>query len=184
MRIYAGYGLFIALVGALWTLIAFLAGLHPEEPGTGRIVEMVVGIITGVAVPAVFIPLGIRAWRERIGGGVLSYGRGVGTGVLIALWWGLAAGLFLFVYQTLINPGFPEAMLAQQLAALDAQNLPANAREFSENIARITTSPVFQAVVSPFGACCLGAVIALIASAFMKREAPPAIPLAGPPPLR
>ena len=54
------------------------------------------------------IYLGMKAHRDKDLGGFMRYGRGLGTGVLIALFSGLGLGFFMVILYTAIAPELVE----------------------------------------------------------------------------
>lgn len=177
MKLYLTYGFLIALAGFALILVMFFAGLHGERYELGKTLGLV-----GFIFPIVGIPLGIRAWRDQVGKGNMSYGAGVGAGFFISVWYGLFSAVFMLLYGMVINPNYQETVIQHEMANLEARGLPANALEGAEKVMRITTHPVFQAVFVVLGALLVGVIIALIASAFLKRQAPVAA-VSMPPPL-
>ncbi|MBK8476162.1 MAG: DUF4199 domain-containing protein [Opitutaceae bacterium] len=173
MKTYATYGLAGALLGALQTLVLFFLGFHGERAHLLNDWKVSVPLgVFGFGLGVAVIVLGLRAWREASPNKAMSYGRGVGGGTLIGLWQGLGSAAFLLLYGLAINPGFKEAMVANQMAQLRAKGgIPAEGYAMAENMLNITLSPVVQAVGALVGSVVLGTIVALVAAAVLRREA-------------
>lgn len=165
----------IALAGAVLMLVLFFTGLHGEHYELGKWVGML-----GIIFPIVGVPLGIRAWREQTGKGNMSYGQGLVAGLMISLWSGVGSCVFVLLYGMVINPTYQDTIIEKELAKLEAANAPAAMVETMEKVLRVSTNPAVQAVSAIMGSCILGLIIALIASAVLKRAAPT---FAQPPPI-
>ena len=178
MNTYATYGAIGAALGALQTLALFFLGLHGERIQLLNDWKISVPIgLLGLVIGIVVIVLGLRAWREAAPDKAMSYGRGVGGGVLIGLWQGLGSAVFMLVYGFVINPGFKDAMVANQLAQMQSKGVPAQAYPMAEKVMNITLNPIFQAVMAVPGTVFFALIISLIAAAVLKRavvtELPP-----------
>jgi hypothetical protein len=181
MKTYATYGLAGALLGAVQTLVLFFLGLHGERIHLMNDWKVTVPLgLLGFVLGAVVIVLGLRAWREAAPDRAMGYGRGVGGGALIGLWQGLGSAVFMLLYGLVINPGFKDAMVANQMAQLQGKGMPAEAYAMAEKIMNLTLNPVFQAVVAVPGTVFYAVIVSLIAAAVLRRAAP--APAYGEPP--
>lgn len=170
MKIYATYGLVGAALAALQQLALFFAGLHGERIHLLQDLKVTIPLgLVGFAVSIAVLVLGIRAWREAAPGKAMSYGRGLGGGVLIGLFQGLGTMVFTIVYGLVINPGFKEAMVGSQIAKMQASGAPAQAVEMAEKMMNIMMSPVVQGLMAIPGTVIFALVISLIAAAVLKR---------------
>jgi len=185
MKIYATYGLTGALLGALQTLALFLFGLHGDRIHLLNDWKVWLPLmILGLVISVVIIVLGMKAWRTESGPKGMSYGRGLGVGLLIGVWQGLGTMVFTLVYGLVINPGFKDAMIANQVAQMEAKGTPQQAIEMAEKIANFTMNPIFQAVMAVPGTAIWTLLVSLVVAAFLKRaaveepfvDAPPAVP--------
>lgn len=173
MKIYATYGLIGALLGAVQTLALFFLGLHGEriQLMNDWKVSIPLGLF-GFVLGVVVLVLGLRAWREAAPDKAMSYGRGVGGGALIGLWQGLGSMVFMVVYGFIINPGFKDAMVANQMAQMQAKGMPAQAVEVTEKMMNIMLNPIAQGVMAVPGTVVYALIVSLIAAAVLKRAAP------------
>jgi hypothetical protein len=176
MKLYATYGFLITLVGALLALTMFSLGYHStnfavsQHPAWLLVVMAIAG--TGIA-------LGMRDYRKEIGDGVMSYGRGLGTGVLITLWSTAFSLVFNIVYLKFINPGYSEAMFQFQMAEAERKGMPAAQIDQAEGILRAISSTVGITVGGVVVGLLIGVVLSLILAAIFKskpgQSAPPPV---------
>lgn len=171
MKTYATYGLIGAGLGAMMTLALFFAGIHGERIHLLNDLKVSVPLgLLGFAINVAVIVLGIRAWREAAPGKAMSYGRGLGGGIMIGLFQGLATMVFTAIYGLVINPGFKDAMIANQMAKMQEAGMPAEAYAMAEKWMNITMHPVLQGVFALLGSLFLAVIVSLIAAAVLKRS--------------
>src|SRR5215217_3994138 len=102
MKTYLTYGLAMAIAGALLILMLYLLGFHsdPAKLETAQALGMIGGLVIGV----VCITLGIKARRAELPlTENFTYGRALGTGVMIALFASLFGLVTSFAYAKFIN---------------------------------------------------------------------------------
>ncbi len=110
------FGLYYAGVGIALTLIGYFTGIDRSAAG---------GWFGYLSLPflALFLWLAMKERKEDDYGGTMSYGQGVGTGVLVGVWSGIVMAIFIFAYFTRINPGMIDFTLAKQEAAMQARQM-------------------------------------------------------------
>lgn len=182
MKTYATFGLTGSLVGALMTLVLFFLGWHGEQlVMTTKWFVWLPMMLIGIGVSVTLIALAMRNVREESADKGLSYGRGLGVGVLVGLWQGLGGAVFQVLYMTVINPSFHDAMIDFQVQQMQEKGTPHEAIEMAKKVMNITTGVPMQAVFQVLGAVFFAFIISLIVAAFLKREpqgAPPVLPAA------
>ncbi|MGH8021246.1 MAG: DUF4199 domain-containing protein [Opitutaceae bacterium] len=176
MRTYVIYGLLIALATAVLTYTEFFLGYHndPAKFAAGSSI----GTLGGPLLLILGLVLGIRTVRKKRPDRSLSYGRGVLAGTAIGFFAGLFGAISIFIYGTVVNPGFHQLLRERISAEIDAMGLPEQQAEIAEGLIGVFTSaPViafFQLIATTIFAC----VLSLVIAAFLKRA-----PAAEPPPL-
>jgi len=116
------------------------------------------------------IVLGIIQFRDKHSGGFLSYGKCFSTGVLISLVVGLIMAVYIYLFMTYFDPGQIEEMAELAEQKLVDQGLSDEEIDQTMVIARKFMSPVFSAISSVFSMAFGGAIISLIAAAFLKKN--------------
>jgi hypothetical protein len=121
---------------------------------------------------AVLIFLGMRNLRDNISGGFISYGKALGSGVLISFFGGILVGFFMYVFMKVIDTDqkLLSTMLEQNEQAMLKQNLSEEQIEQSMEIAQKFMTPGVISVMSVFGYTLIGLPISLVAAFFIKRE--------------
>jgi len=182
MKTKITYGLILALVGIALQLVKFLLGFETDKIGTpaASIFGVVIGLAT-LVIGFIIIWLGVRAVRDEKPDQCLTYGQGVGAGVIIVLIAAVISAIYLIIHVTLINPDLVENSLALVRQKLAEQGMSEEQMEMTEKITRITMSPPILALISFIENMVIGTIISLIAAAIVKRNPQPAAQI--PPPL-
>lgn len=172
MKLYVTYGLLITLASVIFTMTLFMLGYHSENVAMGQKIGWL-----GIIISIVGLALGMREYRNEAGQGAMSYGRGLGTGLLITLWTALFTSIFNVIYFKFINPGFSEAMVQFQLAEMEAKGMPANTIDQAEGMIRMFMSTPMMVIMGAFMMVFSGLIISLVLAAIFKAkpsaDAPP-----------
>jgi hypothetical protein len=166
MKFHARHGLLVAFTTALYTLVLHFSGLL-AAPFLGAILAL-----AGLLIPILGLPWGIRIWRERFGHGYMTFGQGLKQGVLIVLWWALAAATFNVLYTTQLNAGAMEQAMAQQVAMMERFSLPPETMATMEKMMHFLLQPGVQFVLGVLSSAFWGTIISLVAAAILKRDPP------------
>ncbi len=170
MKPYLTYGAFIAIGNAVITLVLFLAGFHsePERLQTAQIVSGVAGLAIGISL----LVIGVRAKRAQVPvTEEFSYGKALGTAVMISLFATLFSATFQFIYASFINSNFAEVAYQAQVASMQAKGVSSAAIEKSEGLMRMMLKPAVQAGFAFVGGMFANVIISLIAAAILRRRA-------------
>lgn len=171
MKLYATYGFLITLGTAILTMALFMLGYHGENLAMGQKLGWLSLVISVAG-----IALGMREYRNEAGRGAMSYGRGVGTGVLITLWTTLFSSVFNVIYFKFINPGFTEAMVQFQIAEMEGKGVPAATIDQTEGMIRTMMSIPLMTLFGAFGIMIGGVIVSLVLAAIFKAEPAPTVP--------
>jgi hypothetical protein len=158
------YALVLTLATIVLQLLLFFSGFQTEKLATGQYLQYL-----GLVIMAVVLWFGIKAVRDEKPDRPMTYGQGVGTGVLISLYSGLMGAVYTFIHFTFINTGFADYMIAVTREKWAARGLTQAQMESAEAITRKMLQPGVQAILGVFFAVLLGLVLSLIISAFLKR---------------
>ena len=168
------YALIMTIAGAVLHLLLYFTGFQTEKRAEGQHLHWI-----GVIAMIVILVLGIRAVREEAPDKSMTYGKGVGTGVLISLMSGLMSAVYNFIHFKFINTEFVDYQMELVRAKWEQAGMGATQMEQAEGFTRAMMGPVAQAIMTPIMAVIFGAIISLIASIFLKRAATPPPPPAG-----
>ncbi len=161
------YAAILTIVGAVMRLALYFTGFETEKVATGQYFQWL-----GLILMVVILVLGIKAVREESPGQYMSYGKGVGSGVLISLFSGLMSGVYNFIHLKFVNTQFADYQIELLRQKWEAAGMGSKQIEQAENFTRMTMGPVPQAIATPIIVVVFGLIISLIAAAFLKRPAP------------
>ena len=150
MKTPAKFGLFAGTLAGAW-----LIGEHFWEiknPG----VASFAGIV-GYFIYFTFIFISIRTVREKESGGIIDFKKAMQTGVLTAVYYSLALGIFTFINYKFVNTEF----LIQQNPKATLQEI-----ESSKSLGRILQGVI---LIIPFNIL-FGTVISAVISLLMRRD--------------
>jgi hypothetical protein len=161
------YALILSIASAVLNLVLYFTGFQTEKLATGQYFQWL-----GFVIMFVVLWLGIKAVREESPGKYMSYGKGVGTGVLISLYSGLMSAVYTFIHFKFVNTEFVDYNMQIVRAKWEQAGMGADQMEKADGITRMFMGPVAMAIMTPIMAVLLGLVLSLIISAFLKRPAP------------
>jgi Protein of unknown function (DUF4199) len=159
------YGIVLALANIVLSLLSYFLGFQ-----TDRIAQEYWVSLVGLLVFVVILWLGIRALREEAADKSLSYGRGVGGGVLISLYSGLIGMVYTFIHVTFINPSYVDYRIDDTRPKWIHAGLNDAQMEAAEKGMRFVYGPVPFSILAFLMTVLLGVLVALIVAAFLKRE--------------
>lgn len=165
------YALILTIVGAVFNLLLYFTGFQTEKLAVGQHLNWI-----GFGIMIVVLVLGIKAVREEAPDKSLTYGKGVGTGVLISLFSGLMSAVYNFIHFKFVNTEFADYQMEMIRAKWEQAGMGAAQMEQAEGFTRAMLGPVAQAIMTPIMAVIAGTIISLVAAAILKRPAqPPAL---------
>lgn len=167
------YAVILTVVGAVMRLLLYFTGYETEKLATGQHAGWL-----GAVLMIVILVMGIRAVREESPGKYMSYGKGLGAGVLISLYASLMSAVYNFIHLKFINTQFVDYQMELIRTEWEKAGMSAAQMEQAEGFTRAMMGPVGAAIMTVIITVCLGLVISLIAAAFLKRPAPPEQPTA------
>ncbi|MGF2414027.1 MAG: DUF4199 domain-containing protein [Ferruginibacter sp.] len=122
--------------------------------------------------------VGIRNYRDKYNGGVISFGKAFKTGILIVL---IASTIYVAAWLVdffFFIPDFAEKFSAHSIAELKASG--ANQTEIDKqtiemaNFARMYKNPFFNAMMTYVEILPVGLIVTIISSLILKRKTPKA----------
>lgn len=156
------WGIILGFVGVIYSLLLYFMGQFQNRT---------LGFL-GIVISIVFIYLGIKAYRDQSLGGFISYGRSLGTGVLISVFAAIISTIFMVILFTSIDPGLIDTILQQSQDKMTERGMSADqidkALEFSKKLF-IPITAFSALLMNVFW----GLVISLIVSIFTKKEGSP-----------
>lgn len=154
------YGLTAGLATALLTLILFMLGMDRNQ-GLGSIGYL---ILLG----ALF--LGVKEIRDHEMEGFISFGQAWKKAWMISIIAGTVAGIYMLIHLTIVNPDFIAEVLSETESQLEDQGMPADQIEMGMKMTRMFTTPWMSSLFTVLGYMFIGAILALIPAAVLKKE--------------
>ena len=161
------YGLISGAIAAV-LLLAHVPFMHSLEGSKGLIVGY-----TGIVLSALLIFFGVRSYRENVGNGKISFGRGLAVGILIAL---ISAAGYVAAWEVVYysNPGFADKIFDKQVNDLKAAGAPqekidATAQQV-ESFKKLYANPLVNVAftfIEPFP---VGILMTLISAFVLRRK--------------
>ena len=161
------YALTLTMCGAVLNLLLYFTGFQTEKLATGQYFQWI-----GFIVMFVVLWLGIKAVREESEGRYLTYGRGVGAGVLISLYSGLMSSVYTYIHFKFVNPEFVDYQLALIRPKWEAAGMGDAQMEQVEKMTRMMMGPGVQACLTPIIVVLFGLILSLVIAAILKRNPP------------
>lgn len=164
--------IFGCILGAIISLnLIYTVNLLYSDPGFKA------NDVVGYAAMVVIFSLsffGIRNYRNRQLGGVISFGRAFKTGALIALLGSTIYVIFWLFYYYLVVPDFLDKYIAHVMTSCTRDGLSASAiadksKEMTE-FREMYKSPLFVILMTYAEVLPVGLVVALISALILKRK--------------
>jgi hypothetical protein len=127
----------------------------------------------GYLLLAAGIVVGTLNYRDKSRDGYLGYGGCMGTGVLISVFAGVLAGIYIFVYMKYINTGLVDQMMEKVHAEWEKKGMTSEQMEVAETWTRRFMNPPIMTVFTVIGYAFVGSLLSLISSAFIQKYRPP-----------
>jgi ABC-type sugar transport system permease subunit len=159
------YAVAMTISTAILNLGLYFTGFQTERLATGQYLQWIGFVIMGTV-----LFLGIKAVREEKPDRALSYGQGLGAGVLISLYAGLMTSVYIYIHFAFINPEFVDYQMQVVREQWEAAGLSDAQMDQAEGITRTMMGPVAQAIISPFAHVFVGLILSLVLAAVLKRK--------------
>lgn len=156
------YGLLTGLVSILLSFASNV--LHLQENWAIRVLSIAI-LVLGVI-------LAQREFKQR-NAGFMSFGEGVGVGVMASVVIGVLSAAFFYLYVMAIDPELPTQILDKARADMEAKgNLSDEQIDQAMAITGKFMTPSFMTLSALFFSVLSGLLISLISSAFIKHSKP------------
>jgi hypothetical protein len=154
------YGLLTGVAMVLLSLLLYV--LDVTMSGWIQYASLVI-LLAGLIV-------GTIAFRDKCSGGFLSYGRSLGSGVLISVFAGLLMAIYSYLFFSFFDPG--ELVKLTQIAEekMFEKGLTDEQVEQAMSMTKMFMTPVFISISSLFSMALWGTIFSLLASIFIKKN--------------
>lgn len=155
------YGLISGLVGIVLFVVYDLAGI-PNDSAI-RYVSFIPGII--------ILVLAHKAFKDE-GNGYMSFGQGMGIGTAAAFIGSLMSAVVMYVYIAFLSPGYIDKIKEQNLRTWEEQGMTDAQIAQAEQFSGFMMNPGAIAIMALIFGIIGGVIMALIVSAFTKKQDP------------
>ncbi len=157
------YGAIAGLAMIIFFLVLHYAGLANTNSPLQWVAYIMMGAI---------MFYGTRNLRDQAEGGFISYGRALGSGVLISFFCGVILGFFMYIFMKVIdtNQEMITKILEQNEQNMLDQNMSEEQIEQAMEMTRKFMTPGFMSLMSVFIYTFFGLLISLVLAFFLKRE--------------
>ena len=161
------YGLISGAVSVA-TVLAALPFMNSKDLGKGEIFGW-----TSIVLAALLIFFGVRSYRENVGNGKISFGRGLAVGILIAL---ISAAGYVAAWEVVYysSPGFTDKIFDKQVEDLKAAGAPQEKIDETaqkvESFKKLYANPLVNVAftfIEPFP---VGILMTLISAFILRRK--------------
>jgi len=118
-----------------------------------------------------FIVYGTKYLRDHYQNGQITYGKALGSGVLISLFMSILVAFFIFMFFKFLAPDELEKIYTQAEENMYNQGLSEEQIETAMQMTRKFTTPITMALGTIFSYTFLGFIFSLITSSFIKKNA-------------
>ncbi len=159
------YGLISGVIAA-----GLMLAQVPFMDGSSR--ALIVGY-AGIVLSALVIFFGVRSYRENVGSGKISFGRGFAVGILIAV---ISAACYVAAWEVVFysSPGIADHIFNQEAEHLKATGAPQEAIDKAvqeaESFKKLYSNPLVNAAftfIEPFP---VGLLTTLISAGLLRRR--------------
>jgi hypothetical protein len=161
------YGLISGAIAAV-LLLAHVPFMQALEGTKGLIVGY-----AGILLASLLIFFGVRSYRESVGNGKISFGRGLAVGILIAV---LSAAGYVAAWEAVYysSPGFTDKIFDKQVEDLKAAGAPqAKIDETAQQVEafkKMYAHPVVNVALTFIEPLPVGILMTLLSAAILRRK--------------
>ena len=164
LRITMTYGFIAGLLLIVYTLLLYMSNnlLDPH---------WILGILNYVILIAVIF-YGTNAYRDQHMEGYISYGKSLGTGVLISVFAGVIMGIFTYLLYAVIDTELLDKSLMLMQEQMLQRGVPESQIEAVTEMQEKFKSPLILMFSSILSYGFMGFIFSLITSIFTKKDKP------------
>lgn len=155
------YGAYYGLSAIIVMLVFYFAGASMQSKWPQWL---------GYLLLITFMVLGLKSYRDEDLGGFISFGKSLGTGILIAVFGSILTGAFTVILFTFIAPDMLQKILEMTQQQLTEQGMSEEQINLSMEWTKKFMTPLWLFVFSVVGGAFMGLLFGLFVSIFLRRE--------------
>jgi hypothetical protein len=153
------WGLITGFAAIVYSLILYFAGIIGNQ----------IAGYAGALITIAGIYLGTKAFRDQGQDGFITYGRALGTGVLISLFATILSVIFMIILYTVIDPELPSRLMAETQDRMIEKGLPED--QIAQGMEMTKRLFIPMAIIGGLiMGVLMGFIISLVTSAILKKE--------------
>jgi hypothetical protein len=164
LKVAMNYGAMYGLSGMAVFLLFYFIGTDIQS----RIPQWISYLLL-----VLFIVIGIKSYRDEELGGYISYGKSLGTGILISLCGGVISGFFTLIFFAYIDPSMSQKIIEASYQSLVEQGMSESQIESAMEGVQMFMTPTWLFVFSILGSGFMGLIFSLLISVFLRKEQNP-----------
>lgn len=158
-------GIILGLLGIIWTLVIwFLDQTTNRALGWIFFIVIIIGLF-----------IGIKSYRDKYLNGFITYGKSLGAGVIIMLYYSIISAIFTYILYKFIDPSLTDKILALTEEQLVERGLAEGMIEQSMQMQKKIMTPLVLSLGVILNGVFFGTIFSLIISLFTKKEGNPLI---------
>ena len=161
MQIALKWGVYAGIALVIIDLVLYVLGM--KSASGGNPIQYLVYIVF-----IVIVVMAIKSYAET--NGYMSYGQGLGAGVLTSMVAGVIVAIYSYLFMTLIAPDFLVGAMDAVRDQWEAQGMSDEQIEQAEGFTKMFMTPGVMAIFALIMYTVVGLVTSLIASAVLKRD--------------
>jgi Protein of unknown function (DUF4199) len=155
------WGVIIGIISILYSTAIMISG---------QIGNQALGYVI-YAIIAVGLYMAMNDFKKE-NQGFMSYGQGLGLGVLKCTIVGLISGFFSFAYMKFIDPTITDQMMKKAIEEMEKKGLTDDQIEQAMEYSKMFMNPGVLFIVGLIGTIFIGFILSLIIAAIVKKEKP------------
>ncbi len=156
------YGLLLGLVSIVYAMFSFIT----ESFG-----NFFVNLFISLVLAILGVVLAMREFKKK-NGGYMSYGQGVGLGLIVMIISSILSGLFTLLYIEYVDTNLTEKMVDATITQMSAFGVDADMMDEQRDKLLAEQTPVKQLTGALSNGIFGGLILSLIIAAFMKNARP------------
>jgi hypothetical protein len=165
------YGLFLALVGIIISILFWMLNVIPKSTGAG----LLIGLLN-LAIDFFLLYYFTKRYRDDSMGGYISYGQAFLFAFLVVIFAAVISTVYSYIFNAFIDPGYMERVMNVTVTNIE-QKMSArglSAEQIDQIVARMehrmSRTPLKIALSSLPASIIVSTIIALITSAIVKKS--------------
>lgn len=161
------WGLIIGFAGVIYSVILYM---------TGQALNQSLGL-AGMLISLVLLFVGTRSFRDSVRDGVLPFGPAFSFGLVAMIVSSVIGVIYSYLLWTVIDPDLITRMQDLQMEKMLEKGIPEEALDQAMTVASKFMKPGVMVITGLLTAVFLGAILAIIIAAIVKRDESKADPV-------